>query len=262
LISFLSDYGLEDEFVGVVHRVIAAHAPGVTVIDLTHQIPAHDITAGALVLWRTAPWLVPGVILAVVDPGVGTTRRAVAIEVADAGAVLVGPDNGLLLPAATSLGAPTAAVELPATAVRGATFAGRDLFAPAAARLAVGASLGSLGPAIDPASLAGAPIPAPQPTPDGGLRGQVLWIDRFGNAELNVGPDDLGHLGDGVTLRAGQHHGPARQVATYAALDPEEVGLVTDSYGLLSVSCREAPAAARLGLKTGDSVWLQPRAGL
>jgi hypothetical protein len=261
LISFLSDYGLEDEFVGVVHRVIAAHATGVTVIDVTHQIPAHDIGAGALTLWRTAPWLVPGVILAVVDPGVGTSRRAVAVEVADAGAMLVGPDNGLLLPAATSLGSLTAAVELPVTPVRGTTFAGRDVFAPAAARLATGARLDSLGPPLDPAGLAGAPIPAPQPIPDGGLRARVLWVDRFGNAELNVGPDDLGRLSDGVILVAGQHHGPARLVSAYAALDPGEVGLVTDSYGLLSVSCREAPAAARLGLKTGDSVWLYPRAG-
>jgi S-adenosylmethionine hydrolase len=261
LISFLSDYGLEDEFVGVVHRVIAAHAPDVTIIDVTHQIPAHDIEAGALTLWRTAPWLVPGVILAVVDPGVGTARRAVALEVADAGAVLVGPDNGLLLPAATSLGPVTAAVELPPTTVaRGATFAGRDLFAPAAARLAGGARLDSLGPPLDPASLADASIPAPEPTPEGGIRARVLWIDRFGNAELNVGPDDLGRLTEMLTLVAGQHQGPARHVSAYAELDPGEVGLVTDSYGLLSVSCRQAPAAARLGLKNGDAVWLQPRA--
>jgi S-adenosylmethionine hydrolase len=265
-ISFLSDYGLEDEFVGVVHRVIAAHAPGATVIDVTHQVPAHDIRAGALTLWRAAAWLAPGVILAVVDPGVGTTRRAVAIEVADAGALLVGPDNGLLLPAATSLGPLTAAVELRppeglTSAGPGATFAGRDLFARAAARLAAGADINSLGLPVDPASLAGEPIPVPQLTCDGGLRGEVLWIDRFGNAQLNVRPDDINPAGSIVTLVAGHHHGAARRADTYAELDPGEVGLVTDSYGLLSISCREASAAARLGLHTGDRVWLSSRPG-
>jgi S-adenosylmethionine hydrolase len=251
--------------VGVVHRVITAHAPGVAVIDVTHQVPAHDIRAGALTLWRAAPWLVPGVILAVVDPGVGSARRAVAIEVAQAGAVLVGPDNGLLLPAATSLSPMTAVVELhPPSGPdgRGATFAGRDLFAPAAARLAAGAHLGRLGDPIDPASLAGDPIPVPQPTPDGGLEGQVLWIDHFGNAELNLGPADADHLGPVVTLTAGPYQGPARRVHAYAELDPSEVGLVIDSYGLLSISCAGASAAVHLGgLQAGDPVELHPYQG-
>jgi S-adenosylmethionine hydrolase len=268
VVSFLSDYGLEDEFVGVVHRVIVAHAPQVAVVDLTHGIARHDIRAGALTLWRTAPWLVPGVILAVVDPGVGTARRAVALEVASAGALLVGPDNGLLLPAATSLGTLSAAVELhprPIPTGRGATFAGRDLFAPAAARLAAGARLHSIGQPIDPASLAGEPIPGPQPNADGRLRCEVLWIDRFGNAQLNARPSDLDPVaaafGPVVTLTAGHHRGPARRASTYAELGPGEVGLVTDSYGLLSVSCRGASAAVRLGLDTNSPVWLQPRTG-
>jgi S-adenosylmethionine hydrolase len=247
----------------VVHRVIAAYAPGVTVVDVTHQVPAHDIRAGALTLWRAAPWLVPGVILAVVDPGVGSARRAVAIEVADAGAVLVGPDNGLLLPAATSLAPVTAVVEQrpQPPAAPGATIAGRDLFAPAAARLAAGADLFSLGEPVDPATLAGEPVPAPQPTREGVLCAQVLWIDHFGNAQLNVSPDQSGHLGAVLTLVAGRHHGPARRASVYADLDPAEVGLVTDSYGLLAISCRGTSAAARLGLHTGDAVCLQPSSG-
>jgi S-adenosylmethionine hydrolase len=253
-VAFLSDYGLEDEFVGVVHRVIARRAPGVPVIDLTHQIPAHDVRAGALTLWRAAPWLAPGVILAVVDPGVGTSRRAVAVEVAAAGAVLVGPDNGLLLPAATSLGPLTAAVELPPHHEGGGTFAGRDVFAPAAAEVALGAQLGDLGEPVDPDSLAGWPVPAPNAGPDGWLRAEVLWVDRFGNAQLNVRPGDVNHLGPVVDLRAGTHAGPARLVAAYGQLRPEEVGLVTDSYGLLSVSCPGAPAASRAGLRPGDEV--------
>jgi S-adenosylmethionine hydrolase len=260
-VTFLSDYGLEDEFVGIVHRVIARHAPGVQVIDLTHQVPAHDVRAGALTLWRAAPWLTPGVILAVVDPGVGTSRRAVGIEVAGVGTVLVGPDNGLLLPAATALGPLTSAVELPARHEGGATFAGRDVFAPAAADLAQGADLSRLGPLIDPDNLAGTPIPEPQNGPDGSLRAAVLWVDHFGNAQLNVRPMDARHLGGQVDLRVGSQSWPARLVGAYGELDASEVGLVTDSYGLLAVSCRGAPAAARVGLKPGDDIWLHPAGG-
>jgi S-adenosyl-L-methionine hydrolase (adenosine-forming) len=241
-----------------VHRVIAARAPGVAVIDITHQIPAHDVRAGALALWRAMPWLAPGVVLAVVDPGVGTPRRAVAIEVARAGAVLVGPDNGLLLPAATSLGPITAAVELASGAPegRGLTFAGRDVFAPASAEVAKGIDLHRLGPDIDPAGLAGDPVPTPEAGPDGTLRTEVLWVDRFGNAQLSARPADADHLGPLVELRARQQTWPARRVAAYAELADAEVGLVTDSYGLLSVSCRNASAAVRTGLRTGDQVGL------
>jgi S-adenosylmethionine hydrolase len=255
-VTFLSDYGLEDEFVGIVHLVIARRAPGVAVIDLTHQLPAHDVRAGALTLWRAAPWITPGVILAVVDPGVGTRRRAVAVEVAGAGTVLVGPDNGLLLPAASSLGPLTAAVELPSRHTGGATFAGRDVFAPAAAELALGAELSRLGSPIDPGRLVGSPVPEPTGGPDGSLRAEVLWVDRFGNAQLNARPADADHLGPIVDLQAGSHAGPARRVVAYGELDAGEVGLVTDSYGLLAVSCRAASAAARLGLRLGDRIMI------
>ena len=245
------------------HRVIAARAPGVAVIDITHRVPAHDVRAGALTLWRAAPWLAPGVILAVVDPGVGTPRRAVAIEVASAGAVLVGPDNGLLLPAATLLGPLTTAVELAASPVpgRGATFAGRDLFAPAAARLAAGADLGAVGSAIDPTGLAGDPVPAPVADGEGRLCCQVLWVDRFGNAQLNATPGDADGLGPVIAVQVGPHTWRARLVAAYGELDAAEMGLVNDSYGLLSLSCRDASAAGRAGLQTGDAVWLGPPSG-
>jgi S-adenosylmethionine hydrolase len=245
--------------VGIVHRVIAGRAPGIPVIDLTHQIPTYDVRAGALTLWRAAAWLVPGVILAVVDPGVGTARRAVAVEISRVGAVLVGPDNGLLLRAATSLGPITGAVALPppTTAGLGLTFAGRDVFAPAAAEIAKGVELRRLGPAIDPQSLAGDPIPIPQPEPDGRLRAEVLWVDRFGNAQLNTRPADLASQVPIVEVTTGPGHTwPSRLVTTYAELEPDEVGLVADSYGFLSVSCNQSPAAARTGLRAGDAVWL------
>lgn len=257
LISFLSDYGTADEFVGVVHAVLHRHAPHATVVDVTHRIPAHDVRAGALTLWRAAPWLAPGVILAVVDPGVGTARRAVAVEVAGAQAVLVGPDNGLLLPAALHLGPITRAVELDGDpAPRGATFAGRDLFAPAAGRAAAGAGVEELGRTIDPDSLAGEPVPEPTRTSDG-IRASVLWVDRFGNAQLNARPDDTGP--GPLQLEAGD--GPAvglRVVGSYGGIAPDEYALVIDSYGHLSICSDRSPAAARLGLTAGDDVLLRP----
>jgi S-adenosylmethionine hydrolase len=262
-VSFLSDYGLEDEFVGVVHRVIATVAPGTTVVDITHRIPPHDVRAGALALWRAAPWLVPGVILAVVDPGVGTTRRAIAVEIADARAALVGPDNGLLLPAAHALGPVTGAVELDAQAIatglpvpQGATFAGRDLFAPIAAWLAAGAELTDVGRPLDPAGLVPGPVPGrPTVDQDGTVCAEVLWVDQFGNAQLNAAPADVARTAT-VHITTTTTTYPARGVAAYGDLEQGEVGLVTDSYGLLSISLNGSSAAAALALSAGDRVWL------
>ena len=156
-ISFLSDYGHDDEFVGVVQSVIRAIAPEVAVIDVTHQVPPHDVRAGGLALARSAQYLCPGVVLAVVDPGVGGARRAVAVEVGDGASVLVGPDNGLLAPAVALVGGADRAVELTEPDYQleapGPTFAGRDVFAPAAAHLCAGVDLAELGPEIDPAGL-------------------------------------------------------------------------------------------------------------
>jgi hypothetical protein len=250
--------------------VIAAVAPGVTVVDITHRVPPHDVRAGALTLWRAAPWLAPGVILAVVDPGVGTARRAVAIEVATAGAVLVGPDNGLLLPAAQALGPITGAVDLQGRglqsgatglpAPQGATFAGRDLFAPIAGRLAAGADLADVGDPIDPAGLTQGAVPGrPTVEPDGTIRAEVLWIDHFGNAQLNAIPADLDPTAPDLRLTtANTATRPVRAVAAYGYLQPGEVGLVTDSYGLLSISLNGSSAAATLALAAGDPVWLSP----
>jgi S-adenosylmethionine hydrolase len=241
-----------------VHRVIEQRAPGTTVIDLTHGIAAHDIRAGALALWRAAPWLAPGVILGVVDPGVGTSRRGVAIEVADAGAALVGPDNGLLLPAALRLGSISRVVELQAVPPRGLgiTFAGRDVFAPAAAALAAGEEIGRLGAEVDPASLAGDEVPPAVPEPDGWVRCQVLWIDRFGNAQLNTDPSTADPLGPTIRLEAATGTWLARRAETYGELAPTELGVVVDSAGLLSLALNQGSAAALTGLRPGDTVRL------
>ena len=275
-ISILTDYGRSDEFVGVVHLVLARMAPGVPVVDLTHDIPRYDVRAAALALWRTVPWLAPGVVLAVVDPGVATDRRVVAIEsTATAGLWLVGPDNGLLLPAAVASGGIARAVTLtdPAwhlhtegDADRGPTFAGRDVLAPVAAHLSLGVDIGRLGPAIDPATLQGRPVDDPVSTAEG-VTCEVLWVDHFGNAQLNARPADLEHLGPdlaatlpGVRTTAGASRTwSLPRVSAYGDVSPGGWGLVTDSYGLCSISGDRRSAADALGLHTGDPVLVRAR---
>jgi S-adenosylmethionine hydrolase len=262
-ISFLTDYGLADEFVGVCKSVIRGIAPEVAVVDITHDIPPHDIRAGALTLVRAVQYLAPGVALAVVDPGVGTSRRAVAIEVGEPGqgdAFFVGPDNGLLAAAVAMVGGATRAVELANPGFQlpapGATFAGRDVFAPAAAHLCLGVPLEELGPQLDPLGLVPGLVPLSRTGPAGELLAEVLWVDRFGNAQLNVGPDDVADLGDRVSVRAGDDVRTARRVGAYQDLGPGEVGLVVDSYGLLALSLDRASAADLLRLGPGTGVTL------
>ena len=268
-ISFLTDYGTVDEFVGVVKSVVRDLAPHVSVIDLTHEIPPFDVRAGGLALARCIGYVPSGVVLAVVDPGVATDRRAVAVEVAGGRGVLVGPDNGLLAPAVAMAGGADRAVELTNPAYQleapGATFAGRDVFAPAAAHLCNGVDLTELGPEIDPGLLLPATVPLPREDGDE-LVAEVLWIDRFGNAQLNVGPDDLpAGWGDHVQLRVTDPTDPtgprlrrAQRTSSFATLPPGAVGLVLDSYGMLAVALDRRSAAEELGLAPGDQVTLTP----
>jgi S-adenosylmethionine hydrolase len=263
-ITFLTDYGLDDEFVGVVKAVVRDLAPHVTVIDLTHGIRPFDVRGGSLALVRAIPYLPDGVVLAVVDPGVGTTRRAVAIEVADGAGVVVGPDNGLLAPAVAVAGGTTRAVELTneqyQLAAPGATFAGRDVFAPAAAHLCNGVDLAELGPPIDPAVLTPGMIPLPRRDGDG-IRAEVLWVDRFGNCQLNVGPDDLDELAattDVWAVTIGTERRAARTARAFGELAAGAVGLVLDSYGLYELALDQRSAAGELGLGVGDGVLLAP----
>ena len=262
-ISFLSDYGHGDEFVGVVHSVIASIAPQVRVVDVTHGIAPHDVRAGGLALARASQYLMPGVVLAVVDPGVGTARRPVAVEVGDGASVLVGPDNGLLAPAVALVGGASRAVELtsphhrlPGRAEMGSTFDGRDVFAPAAAHLCLGAPLAELGPAIDPATLMPSVLPVSHRDGDD-LVAEVLWIDRFGNCQLNLAPDDLDDFGPLLHLEAGDDLRTAERAGAYDDVRPGRVGLITDSAGLVSLALPRRSAAADLGLREGAEVRLR-----
>lgn len=263
-ITFLSDYGHADEFVGVVHSVIRSITPEAFVVDLTHDIAPHDVRAAGLLLARSAQYLCPGVVLAVVDPGVGGDRRAVAVEVGDGVSVLVGPDNGLLAPAVAMVGGATRAVELTNTdfhlPAAGATFAGRDIFAPVAARLCQGVDLAELGERVEPGLLQPGVLPLSREE-DGVVMAQVLWVDRFGNAQLNVDPDELAAFGDRVRLRFGDTTRSARLGTAYAELGPGDVGLLVDSYGLLALAVNGHSAAATLGLAEGDELTLEPLEG-
>lgn len=260
-VSFLSDYGSEDEFVGVCKAVIWGLAPEARILDVTHGIAAHDIRGGALALARSAQYLPGGVVLAVVDPGVGTDRRGVAVEVS--GSFLVGPDNGLLAPAVAMLGGAQRVVSLTNLSYQlptpGATFAGRDVFAPAAGHLAAGVSIGNLGEEVDPSALVPGIMPLPQPR-DGAMACEVLWVDRFGNLQLNLGPEELEALGlragDPVEVRCGHETHLARWVSTYGAGASGELLIVIDSYGLVSLALAGEPAAGSLGLRATSPVFL------
>jgi S-adenosyl-L-methionine hydrolase (adenosine-forming) len=259
-VSFLSDYGRDDEFVGVVHGVIAKLAPEVRVIDITHGVPAGDVRSGALALVRAIQYLPEGVALAVVDPGVGTARRAIAAETG--WGHFVGPDNGLLTPAVAIVeGAHrVVSIENPELVIpaSGSTFEGRDRFAPAAALLASGdAGLDDLGPEIDPGSLT--PLLLPLPEREGGVvRGEAWWVDTFGNVQTNVSPEDLTEIGLGpgamVTVR---FHGAEHEVlwvSAYADVDPGVELLHVDSYGLVALAVRGGRADRELGLVVPTAV--------
>ena len=260
-ISFLTDYGLADEFVGVCKSVIRQLAPAVIVIDITHDIPAHDIRAGSLALVRSVQYLADGVVLAIVDPGVGTSRKAIAVEAGERGeAIFVGPDNGLLAPAVAMLGGARRAVLLNNAehhlAAPGPTFAGRDIFAPVAARLCAGVPFDDFGDPIDPAGLTPGMLPLTR-VEDGVIHGEVLWVDRFGNAQLNVDPSEIDDLGDVVTIGFGTNTRTAHRATTYADIRAGSIGLVVDSYGLVSVALDRRSASAELGLGTGAAVRIE-----
>ena len=256
VITFLSDYGLDDDFVGVCHAVIAGICPRARVIDLVHGIPRHDVRAGAVILRGALPYLPVGVHLAVVDPGVGTDRRAVAVRVAD-GRLLVGPDNGLLSLAADRAGGIVEAVDISSSPFAlepvSATFHGRDIFAPVAARLAGGAALADAGTPCDSGGLVVLELPRPE-IADGVIVAHVLYIDRFGNVQLDVEEPEL-EAGRSFEVSApGRGSEPARYVSTFADAGAGELILYEDSTRRLAVAVNQGDAATRLHLAVDDEL--------
>jgi len=259
-ISFLSDFGHTDEFVGVVHGVIERIAPNTRVIDIGHEVPRGDIRAGALMLLRSIQYLPNGVVLAVVDPGVGTGRRGLAVQT-DWG-LFVGPDNGLLAPAVAMVGGALRTVSLEAEEFRlpgpGATFDGRDVFAPAAAVLASGeAPLDDLGPVVDPASLTSLLLPLTEHD-DGAVQGEVWWVDGYGNAQTNISPEDLGLVGlapgDHLVIQVGSSRHEVIWVEAYGDVPEGQPVVHVDSFGLMAVAVRGGSARVSLKLHVGLSV--------
>ncbi len=259
-ISFLSDFGRDDEFVGVVHGVIARIAPDVRVIDVGHEFAQGDVRAGGLALMRAIQYLPQGVAVVVIDPGVGTERKAIAVQT-DWG-VLIGPDNGVLAPAVAIVGGAQKAVSIENPELKlpapGATFDGRDLFGPAAAVVASGqASLEELGPQLDPNSL----LPMMMPLVEHGeqsVLGEVLWVDHFGNAQLNITPEDLKLVGIGMgtatVLKIASAEFAIEWVNAYGDVEDGEGLLHVDSYGQIAVAVRNGRAVDSYPIDDGTAV--------
>lgn len=262
-ITFLSDFGLADDFVGTCHAVMKRIAPDAQIIDLTHGIEPQEILQGALVLANTLPYAPPGVHLAIVDPGVGGGRRALALEAGE-GRRFVGPDNGLLLPAAERLGGIRTAHEItnPEYALTpvSATFHGRDVFSPAAAHLSLGLALAELGPPIDPEGLVRLDVPEPE-LGDRTIRATCLYIDRYGNMQLNLGTEQLVGLGIVPGRRVRLTVAGAREEAvaarTFADAERGELMLYEDSYRNVALAVSRGNAAERFGAEPGANVEIE-----
>ncbi len=267
VISLLTDFGLRDPSAAICRGVILDLAPEAQVIDISHEVRKYAIRDGALLLWCALPYLPVGFHVGVVDPGVGTARRPIAIMV-ERGDVLIGPDNGLLVPAAERLGGILEVRELAEPAYRRATvsasFHGRDIFAPAAAHLARGVPFASLGPALDPAGLARPNCPAPRRTV-AGLETIVLYCDTFGNAKFGALASELAaalgplESGDPLVVRLGRgssarlddeaaHVEPVTWQLTFGAVPPGATVLYEDLYGRLCLADNQGDAVSRLGL--------------
>ena len=263
VITFLSDYGLADGFAGICHGVIATICPEARVIDLSHGVPRHDVRAGAVILRAALPFVPAGVHMAVVDPDVGAQRRAVALRAED-GRLLVGPDNGLLSLASEDAGGVVEAVDISSSAWRlepvSATFHGRDIFAPVAAHLAARQPLASAGTPCDPADLVTLDLPRPR-VEDGTLISHAVYVDRFGNVQLDAGHDEISGAGlkIGRSVRIGEHE--ARYVRTFADAPGGELLLYEDSTRMLAVAVSNGSAADRLGVAAGDELRIAPSSG-
>jgi S-adenosylmethionine hydrolase len=265
-LTFLTDYGLADAFVAVCHGVAAQIAPDLRIIDITHQISLGDIRRGAVVLAQAVPYFPPAVHVAVVDPGVGTARRAVAVQAGDS--VFVGPDNGLLSVAVATAGGPVHAVSLTNRALwwdtTAATFHGRDIFMPVAARLAAGTPLDAAGDRIDATSLVTLP-PADCRLAGDAAHLEVVTVDGFGNVQLSLPGADAPRAGlvPGATVTLAWDGGEATApfVRAFGDVGPGELLCYRDSGDWVAIAVSGGDAARRLGLRAGTKVMLTARGG-
>ena len=259
-ITFLTDFGLADDFVGTCHGVMKRIAPDVQIIDITHGIPPQGVLQGALTLANTLPLMPVGVHLAVVDPGVGGARRPLVLRDGE-GRVHIGPDNGLLIPAIDTFGGIVEAHELanPDYALEpvSRTFHGRDLFSPAAAHLSLGVPPAELGPPIDPDALARLDVPQPELRPSR-IQCTVVSIDRFGNVQLNLNRSHFEEIGIVPGTRLELQVGPERYYAvaarTIADARPGDIILFEDSYRNVSVAITGGSAAATFAIRPGQDL--------
>jgi S-adenosyl-L-methionine hydrolase (adenosine-forming) len=262
VITFLTDFGLQDDFVGTCHGVVATIAPDARVIDITHGIRPGHVLQGAIVLANTLPYMPAGVHLAVVDPGVGSGRRALALRDKE-GRLHVGPDNGLLLPAADRFGGVAEAHELANADYSlqpvSRTFHGRDLFSPAAAHLAAGVALDELGPPVDPDELVRVELPKPE-VGQNRIRATALGVDRFGNIALNLRRDQLEQLdlaaGTRVELTSRGERFFAVSARTFADAPRGALILYEDSYGSLALAVSRGSASQLLRVEEGAEIVL------
>jgi S-adenosyl-L-methionine hydrolase (adenosine-forming) len=260
VITFLSDFGLMDDFVGTCHGVIKRIAPEADVIDITHGIEAQSVLQGALVLANTLPYMPEGVHVAVVDPEVGTPRRALALRTQD-GRLLVGPDNGLLVPAAERLGGVAAAFEITnrryALEPISPTFHGRDIFSPAAAHLSRGLDPSDLGDAIDVSTLVRPEIPQPE-VGERRIRATCLYVDRFGNIQLNLDAAQLERFGivpgRQVEVELAMERFYAVAARTFAEARIGDIILYEDAYQNIALAISRGNAAETFGVRAGMEV--------
>jgi S-adenosyl-L-methionine hydrolase (adenosine-forming) len=264
IVTLLTDYGTDDEFAGVCHGVIRSICPDCTVLDVTHGIRRHSIRHGAIVLRNALPYMPAGVHVAIVDPEVGTERRALALR-CDDGRVLVGPDNGLLAPAAERFGGIVDAVDVSRSPHRlepvSATFHGRDIFCPVAAHLAGGAELADAGERVDPEDVMSLDLPAPS-VADGTLSAHALVIDRFGNVGLDAGHGELAGsgltLGRSVEVRVQGARHEAAFARSFADVGPGTLLVYEDAYRTLALAVNRGDAAELLGVAPDDEILLAP----
>jgi hypothetical protein len=262
-VTFLSDFGVEDDFAGTCRGVIKRIAPDADVIDITHGIEPQSVLQGALVLASTLPYMPEGVHLAVVDPGVGTPRRALVVRCGD-GRLLVGPDNGLLVPAAERLGGVAAAYEITnrtyALEPVSPTFHGRDIFAPAAAHLSAGLDPGRLGDAVEAETLVRLEIPQAE-IGERRIRARCLYVDRFGNIQLNVHADQLEALGilpgRRIEVELAMDRFYALAARTFAEAGAGDIVLYEDAYRNIALAISRGNAAQTFGVRAGTEVRLR-----